>query len=105
MFSIIYTTTDSDQEAEKISKELLEKRLVACANIFPINSLYWWQGKIERSGEVAVIFKTRTELLDSAIEAIRQLHSYEVPCIVAYEMTTGHQAYLDWIETETGKEG
>lgn len=101
MFSMIYTTTGSSQEAQKISKELLERRLVACANIFPIDSLYWWQGKIEKSEETAVIFKTRTELLDDAIGTIEQLHSYEIPCIVSYEIKTGHQGYLDWIATET----
>lgn len=105
MFSMIYTTTGSSQEAERISSELLEKRLVACANIFPVRSLYWWEGKIERSEETAVIFKTRTALLDDAIETVKRVHSYETPCIVCYKMEKGHQTYLDWIAAETREKG
>lgn len=103
MFSMIYMTTGSNGEAEKISNTLLERRLAACANIFPIDSRYWWKDKIEKDNEVAVILKTRTELLDRAIETIKQLHSYEVPCIVSYEIKTGYQPYLDWIGVETGR--
>lgn len=101
MFSMLYTTTGSEDEAEKISNKLLERRLVACANIFPIRSMYWWKGEIEKEQEFAIIFKTRTELLDEAMATIKELHSYEVPCLMCYECTRGDRDYLDWILEET----
>jgi periplasmic divalent cation tolerance protein len=103
MFSMLYTTTGSEEEAEKISNGLLERRLVACANIFPIRSLYWWKGEIERSQEFAIIIKTRTELLKDAMAAIKELHSYEVPCLMSYECVLGDKDYLNWIDEETKK--
>jgi periplasmic divalent cation tolerance protein len=103
MFSMLYTTTGSEEEAEKISNELLERRLAACANIFPIRSMYWWKGEIERSREFAIIFKTRTELLTDAMAAIKEQHSYEVPCLMCYEYVQGDKDYLSWIEEETKK--
>ena len=101
MFSMLYTTTGSEDEAEKISNKLLERRLVACANIFPIRSMYWWKGEIEKEQEFAIIFKTRTELLDEAMAAIKELHSYEVPCLMCYEYVRGDRDYLNWISEET----
>lgn len=103
MFSMLYTTTGSEEEAEKISNGLLERRLVACANIFPIRSLYWWKGEIEKSQEFAIIFKTRTELLKDAMAAIKELHSYDVPCLMCYEYVLGDKDYLNWIDEETKK--
>jgi len=104
MYSMLYTTTGSEEEAEKISNELLEQKLVACANIFPIRSLYLWKGEIEKTREFAIIFKTRTKLLKEAMAAVKRLHSYEVPCLVCYEYVLGDKNYLDWISEETGKD-
>ena len=101
MFSMLYTTAGSEEEAERISKELLERRLVACANIFPISSMYWWKGEIEKAEEYAIIFKTRSKLLRDAIATVKQLHSYEIPCLVSYECTGGNEEYLNWISDET----
>ncbi len=101
MFSMLYITTGSREEAESISKRLLEQRLVACANMFPISSMYWWKGEIESAEEYAVVFKTRTELLDDAMGSIKQLHSYDVPCLVSYECFRGDKDYLNWITEET----
>lgn len=104
MFSMLYTTTGSEEEAERISRGLLEQRLVACANIFPIHSLYWWQGRIEDAGEFAIIFKTRTGLLKEAMAAVKRRHSYEVPCLMSYEYVAGDKDCLKWITAETKTE-
>lgn len=104
MFSMLYTTTSSEEEAERISHELLERRLVACANIFPIRSMYWWEGKIEKADELAIIFKTRTKLLNEAMALVKELHSYDVPCLMCYEHVLGDEDYLDWITGETKKD-
>lgn len=101
MFSMLYTTTGSEEEAGRISKELLEKRLVACANMWPIRSMYWWKDTIEDAQEYAIIFKTRTELLEKAIATIKGMHSYEVPCLICYESVQGDADYLNWISRET----
>ncbi len=101
MYSMLYTTVGSKEEAERISNKLLEQRLVACANIFPIHSMYWWKGEIQKDDELAIVFKTRTSLLRDAMATIRKLHSYEVPCLMCYEYILGDKDYLEWIDENT----
>ena len=99
---LVYTTAPDEKAAKEISGALLEKRLIACANISqPHVSLYRWQGKIEEGREVAMILKTREELFDRVKEEILKLHSYECPCIVQIPVEGGHAAFLDWIKSET----
>ncbi len=100
----LYITCPSRDEARKIAEALVEQRLVACANIMAAHeSIYQWQGKIERADEVAVIFKTRADLFDHIKSAILKLHSYETPCIVALPIEKGHEPFLQWIQAETQK--
>ncbi|MBI4149685.1 divalent-cation tolerance protein CutA [Candidatus Woesearchaeota archaeon] len=96
----IYLTCKDKQEAERIAKELLRKRLIACANIFPIASLYRWKGKIEKAKEVAVILKTKKEMFEEAAAIIKRLHSYEVPCICAGESSEVSKEYAAYLEKE-----
>lgn len=99
---IIYVTCGDRGEAEKISRTLVERRLVACANILqPHGAVYWWQGKVEAAEEVAVILKTPAEKFSEVEQAIKDLHSYDVPCIVAWPIERGYAPFLDWIEAET----
>lgn len=101
---IIYITTQSKEEAEAISKALVEERLVACANILPAHSsLYWWEDRVESAQEVAVIFKSRSELFDKIESKIKELHSYDVPCVVSWPIEQGHKPFLEWVEAETLK--
>ena len=97
----IYITAKDEAEAYKICRILVEERLIACANYFPINSIYRWKGNIEESAEVAIIAKTRAGLVDRLIERVKQLHSYEVPCVVSWIIEKGNQDYLKWIEEST----
>ena len=101
MYAMLYMTVGDAEEARSIVLRLVEEGLVACGNIFPIQSIYRWKGKIEEEQEVAVIMKTRRELVKPAIAAAREAHSYEVPCLVAYAMETGSDEYLRWIDTST----
>jgi periplasmic divalent cation tolerance protein len=101
-YSMIYVTVKEMSEASKIARHLVERRLIACANMFPIRSVYPWWGKVEEGEEVAMIMKTRSSLVDEVIKEVRKVHTYEVPCIVSYKMEKGLQGYLDWIESETG---
>jgi len=99
---IIYSTFSDRAEALSTARILLERRLVACANLMDnLTSLYHWEGKVCESKEVAVIFKTSASKRQSAIDEIKRLHSYQVPCIVAYPVTDGLPAFLQWVADET----
>ena len=103
MYSSVYITTSSKNEAKNIAKELLAMKLIACANIFPIDSIYNWENKLQDDSEYAVIMKTRTELIDELISEVTKLHSYDVPCVVSWSIEAGNRDYLNWIGTETSK--
>jgi periplasmic divalent cation tolerance protein len=98
-----YVTADSRDEALTIGRAVVEERLAACANVLDgLTSIYWWQGALEQAGEAVLILKTRAELVDRLTSRIRELHSYECPCVVALPIDAGNPAYLDWIARETG---
>ena len=101
MFVSIYITVGMEKEAKNIAKTLLRKKLIACANLFPVTSLFHWENKLQEDDEIAMIMKTRTELVDKAIKEIKKLHSYEIPCIVVWQIYKGNEDYLSWIEKET----
>ncbi|MEW6685184.1 MAG: divalent-cation tolerance protein CutA [Candidatus Edwardsbacteria bacterium] len=100
-YILIYTTTSDKEGAEKIAQILLEKRLVACANIFPISSRYWWQGKIEQADECGMLLKTRKELYQKVEKEIKRLHSYTIPAIICWNIEKGSKEFLEWIKKET----
>ena len=101
MSYLIYITYPSEEEAHNISKDLLDKQLVACANIFsPHATMYKWEGKIEQGSEIAVIYKTTQDHFNDVKEAVLSQHSYECPCIVALPIETGYEGFLDWIKNE-----
>lgn len=102
MVSLIYSTTGSEEEARKISRDLVSKKLVACVNIIPkIVSVYRWQGQIEEDTETILIAKTTEKNIDRAVDTIKSLHSYELPDIVVIPITTGLKTYLDYVKSET----
>ncbi|MDD3313808.1 divalent-cation tolerance protein CutA, partial [Pseudodesulfovibrio sp.] len=100
--SFVYITCATEAEAEAIGTVLVERRLAACVNILPgMRSLYWWRGKVERGEETVLIAKTRRELVDELTEAVKAVHGYEVPCVVALDIAGGNGDFLDWIRAET----
>ena len=104
-YAVVYVTTSNLEEARKIAEAVVEERLAACANIYPeIRSIYWWQGKVEESGETALILKTRRELVPKVVERVKQLHSYTVPCIITLPIAEGNREFLEWIRGETKTE-
>ena len=100
----VYVTTSDQEEAENIGQILVEARLAACANVLgPITAIYWWEEKVERSCEASLIIKSRADLLDAVTEKIKNIHSYDCPCIVALPIKGGSSNFLDWLEEETRK--
>ena len=100
---IVLTTAGSQEEARKIAHALVERRLAACVNIVPhVESIYRWQGKIETAEEWLLLIKTQAELFDRVCDAVKELHSYDLPECVMLEVTAGSQEYLDWIAKNTG---
>jgi periplasmic divalent cation tolerance protein len=101
---IVFMTTATRQEAEKITSKLLDQRLIACANITgPVLSLFWWKGKISRENEFLVLMKTKAELFEELAKAIKQMHSYEVPEIIAVPILRGDQSYMEWLNNSLRK--
>lgn len=93
------------ERAEEIARAVLEARLAACVNIVPgVVSLYWWQGAICRDGESTLLIKTRADLVPALTQAIRAVHPYEVPEVIALPLAEGegHAAYRAWVLAETG---
>ena len=97
----VYVTAGSEQSAKEIAKNLLKQRLIACANMFPINSLYFWDNELQDESEIAMIMKTRYELVQQLIDELKKIHSYDVPCIVSWEIVAGNKDYLSWVGAET----
>jgi periplasmic divalent cation tolerance protein len=100
----VYTTHPSVVEAERIGRELVERRLCACVNILPsMVSLYWWQGAIERGEEAVMIIKTRAALAEPVRAAVRELHSYTTPAILVLPIESVDPDYREWLLAETEK--
>ncbi len=105
-FRWVYVTCKNQAEARKLAELAVEKRLAACANWFPVRSIYWWKGKIEKASESALVLKTTARKVRPLMAAMRKDHSYKVPCIEALPILEGNPDYLKWIREETlGNEG
>lgn len=96
----IYITCPNKKEARKIGQTLLRARLVACVNIFPMESAYWWQGQIVQDKEVVLIAKTLKKNFRKVESQVKKLHSYQVPCLVALPASQVSQKYFYWLKKE-----
>lgn len=98
----VYITAVDEAEADRIAQIVVEERLAACANLLGnIRSVYWWDGKVCIGKEVAVILKTTEDRKSELIDRIKQLHSYDCPCITCLPVTDGNPDFLAWIVSET----
>jgi periplasmic divalent cation tolerance protein len=101
-FVQVSTTTGTREDAERISQEIVEKRFAACAQIIgPITSQYWWKDNLETSEEWLLSMKTRMERYGDLEKAIKDIHPYETPEIIAIPILEGSREYLGWIKNET----
>ncbi|MBI4300440.1 MAG: divalent-cation tolerance protein CutA [Chloroflexi bacterium] len=95
---LVFITAADEAEASKVADALLDAKLAACVNILPgLRSLYWWQGRRESAEEVLLLVKTTEEMLDELTQAVKSIHSYEVPEVVALPIVGGNPEYLEWI--------
>ena len=97
----VYTTLPDRESVDRLARLLVEERLAACANFFPLESVYRWKGKLEKASEWALILKTRRGLYEAVERRIRDAHPYDVPAVVAYDITAGLPDYLAWIGEST----
>ena len=99
---MVYITAEDEAEAKALGRALVEARLAACANVLPgVTPIYWWDGKVEEGSEVALIAKTRADLVERLTAFVKERHSYDCPCVVALPIAAGNTAFLDWIAAET----
>jgi len=102
-FFFVYVTCSTEEEAAKLGATLVKERLAACVNILgPIRSIYEWKGELRDEREVAMIAKTAQPLVEELTARVREMHSYDCPCVVALPIAAGNPAFLDWIGAQTG---
>ncbi len=98
---IVLITAANEQEAEKISTLILDKRAAACCStVSPVHSAFRWQGKLEGEDEILLICKTKRAALPALIELVKSVHSYDVPEIIALPVIGGNDDYLRWLDNE-----
>ncbi|MDY0040438.1 MAG: divalent-cation tolerance protein CutA [Desulforhabdus sp.] len=99
---VVFVTVGDGDEAFRIGRSLVEEKLVACVNMIPqIRSIYWWKGEVCDDQEVLLVMKTPSYMFDSLQSRIRELHSYELPEIIALPVDRGLPEYLDWVVENT----
>lgn len=101
---VVMYSTAPPAESAGLARMLVERRLVACVNIVPVRSTYWWKGEICDEEEHLLIMKTVQASADRVIAAIKEQHSYEVPEIIALPLSAGYTPYLDWVREETRRD-
>ena len=100
---LVYITASDTAEAVSIGRDLVERRLAACANVHgPVTSIYRWQDEIQQDQETVLIAKTTLDLVKRVTERVVEIHSYECPCVVSVPITGGHSLFFEWIDAETG---
>ena len=101
---MVYMTAADEDEARRIGRALVEEKLAACVNVIPgMRSIYRWRGEVHDDREVVVIAKTREALVEALVARVKELHSYDCPCVVALPIVAGNPDFLAWIEAETAE--
>ncbi len=103
---VVLTTLENPDQAVQLVRHLVDRRVVACGTIFErVTSVYRWKGTVEKATETQVMLKTQRALWGDLQAAVRELHPYEVPELLALPVTDGLSSYLDWVTAETTVEG
>jgi periplasmic divalent cation tolerance protein len=98
-FCLVLVTAGSEAEAKTIAQALVTEKLAACANLYPITSIYTWQSQLHQDSEWQLTIKTHGSRFESLKARVQELHSYEVPEVIAIPIQAGSESYLNWIAT------
>ncbi|RLM54435.1 protein CutA 1, chloroplastic-like isoform X1 [Panicum miliaceum] len=99
---VVYVTVPNREAGKKLAGSIISEKLAACVNIVPgVESVYWWEGKVQSDAEELLIIKTRESLLDSLTEHVKTNHEYDVPEVIALPIQGGNLKYLDWLKNST----
>ncbi len=101
-YCLVYITSPSFEESKRIGDTLVSERLAACVNIYPqIHSIYWWEGKKEYDQESVIMAKTTRQNFQRLMDRVKEIHPYQCPCILAFDILDGYPPFLEWILKET----
>jgi periplasmic divalent cation tolerance protein len=104
MYIVIFIAVPNKKEADKIARQLIENRLAACVNIIDkIESVFRWEGRVDRAKEVLLVIKSKKSKLTNIIKLVKSMHSYEVPEIIALPLIGGYKPYLNWLDESVRK--
>ncbi|MCE4619097.1 MAG: divalent-cation tolerance protein CutA [Desulfurococcales archaeon] len=104
--ALVVLVTAPREKAKDIARHLIKNRLAACVNVISeVESIYWWQGKIEDDREALLIIKTRIDVLPRLMREVKRVHPYQVPEIIALPIVAGLEEYLEWLESEVKNGG
>ena len=98
--AVVYIVFKDKKQAEKITSLLLKEKLIACANIFQISSLYTWKNKLVHKKEFAAFCKTKHALVNLVEARVKELHSYEVPCVLSWTADSNRE-FENWVFEST----
>jgi periplasmic divalent cation tolerance protein len=101
-YSLVLVTASSQNEAEAIAQALLQCKLAACVSLMPIRSVYTWNGEVQNEAEWQLLIKTKLQHFSQLETKVRELHSYEVPEVIALPILAGSLPYLSWISEQVG---
>jgi len=104
MYIVIFIAVPNKKEADKIARHLIKNRLAACVNIIDkIDSVFRWEGKVDRAREALLVIKSKKSKLTNIIKLVKSMHSYEVPEIIALPLIGGYKPYLNWLDESVRK--
>lgn len=95
---VVFITAKDKAEARRIARKLLQKKLAACVNFIPVESMFAWEGEIQEEDEVLMVVKTKTDAFDELMTAVKIAHSYDTPEIIGAPVILGSREYLKWID-------
>ena len=99
--TLLYLTCANENEAKIIARTLVDERLIACANILgTMTSVYRWEGVVAEGEEIAVLLKTRRDMTVRVTERVKELHSYDLPCVVGLPIQGGNPEFIGWLNCE-----
>ncbi|MFD9062141.1 divalent-cation tolerance protein CutA [Kitasatospora purpeofusca] len=100
---VVTTTHDDEAKARALAADVVRARLAACAQVYRVQSVYWWDGEVQDAAEWRTDFKTRAELADALVGFIGERHDYDTPEVIAVPVVAGSAGYLEWVRAETAQ--